>query len=493
MKKYNSLLASLVLATLLFPACNTQRNDAGDTVSATDLTADASEGLVDTEHQEAAAAFSANCSGCHGDNATTFADRKWKWGQSQEALFASIKEGHPDEGMPAFAATFSDAEIQNLVSYIQQGIQKVAQYTPADDTQDLEGKVLRTESMNLRLEPIASDFGRVPWGMAFLPDGGMLISEIGGGLYRRYPDGKLQKVSGSPQVLAEGQGGLLDIRLHPNFSENQLVYISYSARKQQGGQILSTTAVMRARLEGNALRQPQVIFEALPWETTRHHYGSRLAFGPDGMLYVSVGDRGKHAEQYPQQLDKHPGKILRLRDDGSIPSDNPFADQGEVQASIYSYGHRNIQGMDFHPQTGQLWSHEHGPRGGDEINVVERGKNYGWPVISYGINYDGSVLTPNTRQEGMEQPLLEWTPSIAPSGLAFVSGNRYPGWEGSLLTGSLRFKYLIRNLLDGTEIKGEEKIAEGVGRLRNVKMGPDGYIYIAAEQPARIYRLVPEQ
>lgn len=304
------------------------------------------------------------------------------------------------------------------------------------------------------------------------------LDEIGGTLYRRLPSGELQAVADSPKVQAEGQGGLLDVILHPQFEQNKLVYLSYSAVKKEGGETLSTTAIMRARLEGNALKEQNVLFEAQPWSTKRHHYGSRMAFGPDENLYVTVGDRGNHDEN-PQDLQRSPGKIHRITDDGSIPADNPFVGQANAQASIYSYGHRNPQGMAFHPQTEQLWEHEHGPRGGDEINLVQKGENYGWPMISYGINYDGTILTKETERENMEQPLKQWTPSTAPSGMIFVTGDRYKGWEGNILSGSLRFKHLNRVTLDGTNITSEEQLLKNVGRVRNVKMSPDGYIYIA--------------
>ncbi|MBW3545970.1 MAG: PQQ-dependent sugar dehydrogenase [Bacteroidetes bacterium] len=329
-----------------------------------------------------------------------------------------------------------------------------------------------------------------PWALAFLPDGSLLVTEIGGKLYKISKEGKKQEIKGVPKVLAKGQGGLLDVILHPDFANNQLIYLTYSAVKEEQGKTLSTTAVMRAKLEGNSLSQQKKIFEAMPYGDTQYHYGSRMAFGEDGYLYFSVGDRGKHDEN-PQQLDRDAGKIHRIKDDGSIPADNPFVAQGQAQASVYSYGHRNPQGLTFHPQNGQLWSNEHGPRGGDEINIIQKAANYGWPVISYGINYDGTILTNKTEAEEMQWPLLQWTPSIAPSGMAFVTGNRYKGWEGSLLSGSLRYKYLNRTVLQGDKVVEEEQLIKNVGRLRNVKMAPDGYIYIGVEDPARIYRLMP--
>jgi aldose sugar dehydrogenase len=319
----------------------------------------------------------------------------------------------------------------------------------------------------------------------------MLITDRNGAFYR-LPKGsrQLQKIAGAPQVLAQGQGGLLDVELHPDFARNNTIYLSYSAFKQEGEQTLSTTAVVRAKLEGNKLTDSKVIFEAQPWVRTRHHYGSRLEFGRDGMLYVSVGDRGQHHEN-AQTIERAPGKVHRIKDDGTIPADNPYANEKGAIASIWTIGNRNIQGMVMHPNTGAIWTNEHGPRGGDEVNIAEKGKNYGWPVISYGINYNGTVLTELTKKEGMEQPLWYWVPSIAPSGMAFVTGNRYKGWEGDLLVGSLRFKFLSKLKMDGDRIVGEEKLLKNIGRLRDVKMGPDGYIYVAVESPGTIYRVVP--
>lgn len=437
--------------------------------------------------EQAKANFTTNCSGCHGETPATFADREWKYGNSREEIIESITLGHPEAGMPSFEHTFTQQEIADLASYIQLGLQKVQEYEFAE--QKNLPDTFRTETVSLVMDTVVTGLG-VPWGMAFLPNGDMLITEIEGNLYRLTQERELQKVEGVPEVRAEGQGGLLDVELHPDFENNNLVYLSYSAVKEEGGETLTTTAIMRAKLEGNKLTEQKRIFAAEPWAETRHHYGSRLEFGRDGYLYFSVGDRGNRDEN-PQNLDRHPGKIHRIKDDGSIPADNPFVNQEEALPSIYSYGHRNPQGMVMNPQTGEIWEHEHGPRGGDEVNVVQPGLNYGWPVISYGINYNGTTFTELTEKEGMVQPIWYWVPSIAPSGMAFVTGNRYPGWEGNLLTGSLRFHYLNRNIIEGNKITGEEKVLQNIGRLRDIEMSPDGYIYIAVEDPGTIYRLVP--
>lgn len=432
--------------------------------------------------------FTQLCSGCHGERMQAFVDRQWKHGNSPTELTASITNGWADKGMPAFGQTLSKKEIQNMVLYIREGIKDVEKYSfKADKPQD--GTTFQSEGMTLKLEKIADGLDS-PWGMAFLPGGDMLITDRNGKMYRRSTSGQLQAMSGVPEVLAEGQGGLLDVELHPNFAQNQVVYISYSAFiKKEGEKTLSTTAVMRARLDGTALVDGKVIFEAQPYLPTRYHYGNRLEFSRDGFLYLSVGDRGMQNKN-PQLLNTHGGKVHRIKDDGSIPADNPFVGQGDAMGSIYSFGHRNPQGMAIHPETGEIWTHEHGPRGGDEINIVKKAHNYGWPVISYGINYDGTSFTKLTAKDGMDQPLHYWVPSIGPSGMVFVKGDRYPGWKGNLMVGSLRFEYLNRCVIKDGKVVKEEPVLPKVGRLRNVEMSPDGYLYIAVEQPGIVYRIV---
>ncbi|MCX7788871.1 MAG: PQQ-dependent sugar dehydrogenase, partial [Spirochaetes bacterium] len=273
-----------------------------------------------------------------------------------------------------------------------------------------------------------------PWGLAFLPDGSLLVTERVGRLFILGPSGTRQTVQGVPVVSASGQGGLLDIALDPDFSANRLVYFSYSLPGPRGS---SGTAVARARLEGNWLRNVEVLYEMKNKTSSNLHFGSRLVFGTDGMLYVSTGDRGERDRA--QDLSDTAGKVLRIRPDGRVPEDNPWTGRaggsvrGKAAPEVYTYGHRNIQGMAVHPQTGKLWVHEHGPRGGDEINVLKPGANYGWPVITYGKEYFGGLsIGEGTHKEGMEQPILHWTPSIAPSGMAFYTGDRFPRWKGNL-------------------------------------------------------------
>jgi len=329
----------------------------------------------------------------------------------------------------------------------------------------------------------------VAWGMAFLPDGSMLITEQEGNLIH-FKNGEKILVQGVPKVYYENQGGLLDIELHPNYKENGWIYFSYSSHIENQGKG-ANTAIMRAKLVDNKLVDQEILYEATPNTTKGGHFGSRLEFDREGYLYISIGDR-QNRDVNPQDINRDNGKIYRLNDDGSIPLDNPFYNTEGAVKAIYSYGHRNPQGMTMHPLTGQIWTHEHGPQGGDEINIIHPGKNYGWPKITYGINYDDTIITDDTSLPGMEQPLHYWVPSIAPSGMAFVTSDKYPNWKGNLMVGSLKFKYLNRCVIEDNIVIKEEKIMEGmVGKVRNVRQAPDGYIYVSIEQLG-IVRIIPK-
>ncbi len=345
------------------------------------------------------------------------------------------------------------------------------------------------KDFEFRLDTLAMDL-EIPWGMAFLPDGSMLVTSLRGKLFHLDPSRRLTEIQGVPEVVSRGQGGLLDVELHPQYASNGWLYLSYTKPGASSGE--TTTALTRGKIRDGRLVEQQEIFVARPYSNTRRHYGSRIEFDRDGYLFLSVGERGNRDEN-PQTLTNHLGKIHRLNDDGSIPDDNPFVGDPNAVASIWSYGHRNPQGLVLHPETGEMWSHEHGPRGGDEVNLIQKGHNYGWPVISYGINYSGTRFTDKTEAPGMDQPILYWDPSIAPCGMDFVTGDRYPDMKGNLLVGSLKFEYLKRCVLDGYEVVRQENLLEGIGRLRQVKMGPDGYIYIAVEGPDAIFRLLPKE
>lgn len=317
----------------------------------------------------------------------------------------------------------------------------------------------------------------IPWGMDWLPNGDLLITNRAGNLHI-VRDGVLVEtpITGLPDdIYANGQGGLLDLRVHPDYSDNGWIYMSYSSSNGEGDG--ANTAIVRAKLDGTTLTDVERIYKGLPNTTAGVHYGGRIDFDNDGYLFFSIGDRGNR-DVNPQDVTRDGGKIYRLMADGTIPADNPFVDEAGAKKAVYSYGHRNPQGMAMNPSTGVIWAHEHGPRGGDEVNIIEAGKNYGWPVISYGINYNGTTLTEDTAMVGMEQPITYWDPSIAPSGMVFVTGDKYPHWKGHLLVGSLKFNYVELVKLNGDEVVSREKVLEGIGRVRNIKQAPDGTIYV---------------
>lgn len=318
----------------------------------------------------------------------------------------------------------------------------------------------------------------IPWGFTFLPDGSMLINEKAGELIH-FKNGNKSVVTGLPEIYFRGQGGLLDIILHPNYKENGWIYFSYASPKGKGDG--GNTSIARAQLKNKTLINFKVLYKAEPNSRRGQHFGSRLVFDNNGYLYFTIGDRGDR-DVNPQDLTRDCGKVYRIHDDGRIPIDNPFFKKSNAKKAIFSYGHRNPQGMILHPKTGDIWTHEHGPRGGDEINIVKAGKNYGWPVISYGINYSGTKFTELTEKEGMEQPLHQWTPSIAPSGMAFINSDKYGDWNGNLLVGSLKFQYLdLCTLSNDNKVIKEERLLDGIGRVRSVEQGPDGFIYVGIE------------
>jgi glucose/arabinose dehydrogenase len=330
-----------------------------------------------------------------------------------------------------------------------------------------------------------------PWAVAFLPDGRFLVSERAGRLRIVERDGRLGvAVAGLPPVDAGGQCGLLDVVLDPKFAENSFVYWSYA----EGGEGGNSTAVARGRLRGNRLDDVQVIFRQLPKVSSQQHCGSRLVFARDGRLFVTLGDRFSRKDD-AQKLDSHLGKIVRIEVDGKVPADNPFVSTPGTQAEIWSLGHRNVQGAALHPGTGELWATEHGPQGGDELNIVRAGRNYGWPLITYGRNYGiGTRIGEEGPKPGFEQPIKYWVPtSVAPSGLAFLTSDRYPGWKGSLFMGTLRGESLLRLELDGNTIVKEERLlGQANSRIRDVRQGPDGLLYVLTDSAdGQLLRLQP--
>lgn len=325
-----------------------------------------------------------------------------------------------------------------------------------------------------------------PWGMAWLPDGRMLVTERAGEILV-FKDDKYtgEKLTGVPAVYAQGQGGLMDIQLHPNYSTNKWIYIAYS-KAVDGG---ATTAVARFKLNGNQVTELAELFTAKPYIPASHHFGSRIVFDKDNYMFIAAGERGTQPKV--QELNNDHGKIHRLHDDGRVPTDNPFVNQAGANPSIWSYGHRNPQGMVYDAATNRIWAAEHGPKGGDELNLIEKGKNYGWPKTCYGINYDGTVLTPNKELPGIENPARYWVPSIGPCGITIVTSKRYPDWKGNILVGALAFRHVARVQLDGKKYVTEEKLLDGMGRVRHVAESPDGYIYVITEGPGLLMKLVP--
>ncbi len=350
-----------------------------------------------------------------------------------------------------------------------------------------QDRVYRSERAAFQLNTIAGGLEH-PWGMAFLPGGDILVTERPGRL-RVVRGGRLQRrpVSGVPKVVARGQGGLLDVIAHPRFAENRLIYLSYAARG--AGDV--GTHVARARLNGGKLTDVRVIFAALPRNSGGVHFGSRMVFGRDGLLYITSGERGMSEDA--QKLGTHTGKVIRITDTGAVPPGNPFAGRTGAKPEIFTFGNRNPQGIALHPATGKIWAVEHGPKGGDEINILAPGANYGWPVITYGRSYAGFPIGEGTHKPGMAQPIKYWVPSIAPSGMAFYTGARFPGWTGSLFVGALVLKHLNRLTLNGDRVVGEERLLRDWGmRIRDVRNGPDGYLYILTdEDPGALVRLEP--
>ncbi|MEQ8471366.1 MAG: PQQ-dependent sugar dehydrogenase [Marinoscillum sp.] len=427
------------------------------------------------------------CSGCHGEQMFAFVDRKWKHGNTKDSLIQSIANGYTDAGMPGWSAAFSKEQISEMADYILSGIDHVEKY--GFEEVKIESDTFESEQLTFSLDTVVSGMTN-PWGMTFLPSGDLLVTEKSGILYRVDNRGNKTVINGTPKVRNDVQGGLLDIILHPEFEKNNWLYLSYSDYVVEDGDTLSGTAINKYTLINDELTMSLNLFKGIPYSSAKWHYGSRMAFDNEGYLYFTASDRANQKEN-PQTLKNPKGKIHRMYADGSIPEDNPFIDTLNAVASIYTYGHRNLQGLTYNEETNVMWSHEHGPRGGDEINIVKPGINYGWPVISYGINYDGSTFTNLTEKEGMEQPVHYWTPSIAPCGMTFVDSDKYPEWEGNLLVGSLRFKYLNLCVMEGDKVVSEEILMKNIGRLRNVKQGPDGYIYVAVEDPGFVFRLIP--
>jgi aldose sugar dehydrogenase len=341
--------------------------------------------------------------------------------------------------------------------------------------------VLATEQARVRVVALTNALVE-PWALAFLPNGDMLITERAGRL-RLMHDARLASapIGGVPPVDTRTQDGLMDIALHPRFAQNQILYFTYSKPGERG----DTTALATAKFDGATLTDVRDLFVADAWSTTGGNSGSRIAFGLDGTIYMTVGER--HEQSPAQDLRTHKGKIVRLNDDGTIPPDNPFVGRRDARPEIFAYGVRNAQGLFVDPSTGTIWEHEHGPRGGDELNIIVRGHNYGWPAITYGVNYNGTIVSKDTARKGMDQPIVHWTPSISPSGLIIYSGDRFQAWRGNVFLGALSGLDLRRLELHGGRVTHQEVLqllARGPRRIRDVRQGPDGLLYVLTEAGA---------
>ncbi|MEI6106972.1 MAG: PQQ-dependent sugar dehydrogenase [Opitutae bacterium] len=444
------------------------------------------------------------CSNCHGKNlegaqAPSMLDDVWSHGGDDASLAALISNGDLEKGMPAFHALMTEGDIRAMVIYIRE---QRANYSRKRVTQDLPTGIITAGGERFRLETVADKLA-TPWSIGFLPDGRMIFTEKPGRV-RLVENGRLlpAAIKGTPAVRDAGQGGLLEVAVHPQYAENGWIYLAYSdpASGMEAEDLsvsgvvrgLSLTTLVRGRIKDGTWTDQQTIWKA-PLEFYKPgggvHFGCRIAFDRQGYLYFSHGERGAGPEA--QDLHRPNGKIHRIHDDGRIPADNPFLNTPGAYPSIWTYGNRNPQGLDFDPRTGILWETEHGPRGGDELNIIRGGRNYGWPVITYGMNYDGSALTDKTAQDGMEQPVIYWTPSIAVCGIDFYEGKAFPHWTGNLFVTALAQQELRRIVIEGEKVVSQEIILKDIGRLRDVASGPDGALYVAVNSPDLIIRLVP--
>lgn len=430
------------------------------------------------------------CSTCHNQNlvgspAPNLVDGLWTYGGSDEAVLKSIRTGFPASGMPPFDGVLSDEEQRNILGYIRS---LAVEYTAGRITHPKQPATLelKSEKHDFRIDTYVDGL-ETPWGIALLPDGSMLVSEREGRL-RVIKNGKLdpQPIRGLPTPFVKQDGGFLDVIAHPNYAQNGWVYLAYC--ENGATPELSMTVVIRGRIRNGEWIEQKEIFRAPPerYYPGYIHYGCRFLFDRENHLFFTIGDRGKPEDA--QDLTSPCGKIHRVMDDGSIPADNPFAKRPGAWPSIYTYGNRHPQGLMWHPITGKLWETEHGPSGGDELNRIEPGHNYGWPIVSMGTDRRMKYVD---RKDGMDSPLAWWSPSVAPSGIDFYTGDKFPKWKNSLFIACLGGEQLKRIETDGDKVTHQEIVFKGLGRVRDVITGPDGYLYLAMNTPGRIARLVP--
>ncbi len=443
------------------------------------------------------------CATCHGANfeggqGGSLVDGEWKHGSSDAEIFRSIAKGNLELGMTPWEGVLSAEQMRGLVIFIQEK-EKEAQAKGIQFPTPEVGKVTKTTHEDYVFEMVVEEGLKVPWSIAFLPEGSKLITEKEGRLRLVSAEGELhpEPINDTPEVLVHGQGGLLDVALHPDYGENGWIYLAFSEGKREEVEgerrpkVSAMTAVVRGRIRDHAWVDQEWIFKAEPehYGNAGVHFGTRLVFDDKGYLYFIVGERG--GLEIAQDLSHPAGKIFRLHDDGRVPEDNPFVRKEGALPGIWSYGHRNPQGMAFDPRDGMLYATEHGPRGGDELNVILKGRNYGWPVITYGMNYNGTPMTSETHRSGMEQPVTYWVPSIAACGLAFYEGEAFPRWQNQLFAGGLKQQVIRRLRLIDQEVVEEEVILKDAGRVRDVRSGPDGLLYVVLNSPDCVVRLAP--
>ncbi|MCK3683536.1 PQQ-dependent sugar dehydrogenase [Maribellus sp. YY47] len=444
--------------------------------------------------QDGQALYQQNCAQCHGadlngGNATSLVDGIWQFGAEDGYIYRNIKFGISHLGMPSYEKTLSDVEIGAILKYIRSSEKNAGAERPP------VVKELETMDYFMNVDVFAENL-EVPWAIDFIDASTALITERPGRL-RIVKNGVLQKeaVRNTPEVLNEGQGGLLDVAVDPDYSENGWIYLAYShaLNNVEGAERPpAMTRIVRGKISDNTWVDQQVLFEAPheTYRTTRHHYGCRIVFDPWGYLYFAIGERG--TDVHAQDITRPNGKVHRIYKDGTVPVDNPWFNEENSIKSLYSLGNRNIQGMAIHPETGQLWATEHGPMGGDELNLIEAGKNYGWPVITYGLNYNGTIVSEYTRKPGYEQPVFYWKPSTAVCGLDFYRGDLFKKWKNKLLVGALKYEEVSLLDIEGDRVMHEEVIVKGQGRVRDVSTGPDGAIYVVLNKPDIVIRLTPK-
>jgi len=446
------------------------------------------------------------CAPCHGQNfeggvGTSLVDGVWKHGESDEAISRSIAKGNPQLGMTPWEGILTEDQIRSVVIFLREK-EREAELNGIEQPRPKPGEVVQTEREKYVIETVVGEGLENPWAIAFFPDGRRLVTERAGRLRVIEADGSLnpEPIQGLPPVIQHGQGGLLEVALHPNYSENGWIYLGFSDgwyvegnqadQARNRPQPRTLTAVVRGRIKDGSWVDQEWIYRADSrfYTNAGVHFGTRFVFD-QGYLYFVVGERGGWHEA--QDLSRPNGKIFRLHDDGRIPEDNPFIENKAALPGIWSYGHRNPQGLTLDPRDGTIYSTEHGPRGGDELNEIGRGRNYGWPVITYGMNYNGTPITSKTFQDGMEQPLTYWVPSIAVCGLDFYSGKTFPNWTNDLFAGALRQQEVRRIRVVNQKVVEQETVLKGLGRVRDVAAGPDGFIYVVLNEPHSIIRLVP--